>query len=216
VGGLALLGYSGMVQRWKTAQATSSATASATKAICAGGATRRSRPPAAVCLFDGELGIQSSFALHSDGDNRNGSVTWSTVVDVVKPRRVCDVVVATARQPARGPDLVVSLLQVECGVTMALRRRIPYGSGLLGAVRSVSLGSVSAQGHAGRFWRLYESEFVGGRRVRAFGPAAGSSGVVLPALISQSNRTSLSCFSFLFFFPAYGLPGPYSCIFLLY
>ena len=27
-----------------------------------------------------------SFALHSDGDNRDGSATWSTMVDVARPR----------------------------------------------------------------------------------------------------------------------------------
>ena len=67
-------------------------------------------------------------ALHPDGDFLNGSMMWSAVADVVRPPRVVFLqgdesevesngesgrpphvsafVVATARQPARGPVLV--------------------------------------------------------------------------------------------------------------
>jgi hypothetical protein len=58
----------------------------------------------------------------------------------------CVIMVATMRQPARGPDLVLSFCRMVCGVAAALRRRVPHGGGLLGAVRSVSLVSLSACG----------------------------------------------------------------------
>jgi hypothetical protein len=59
----------------------------------------------------------------------------------------CVIMVATARQPARGPDLVFLLCRMVCGVATALRRRVPHGGGILGAVRSVSLVSLSARGY---------------------------------------------------------------------
>jgi hypothetical protein len=68
-------------------QATSLATASAAKAMCAGGATRRSWPAVVFQMFDGDFGNQGSFALHSDGDNKDGSMTWSVVADVARPLR---------------------------------------------------------------------------------------------------------------------------------
>ena len=42
----------------------------------------------------------------------------------------------------RGPNLVVSLCQVECGVATALLQRILHGSDLLGVVQSASLFEV--------------------------------------------------------------------------
>jgi hypothetical protein len=61
---------------------------------------------------------------------------WSPTAGVARPPRVCAIVVATTRQPVRGPNLVVSLYQ-ECGVAVALRQRVPHGGGLLGAIRFV-------------------------------------------------------------------------------
>ena len=77
----------------------------------------------------------------SDGDKRNGTVAWSIVAGVARlprvvilrgdesevqrrmrrgPRVLC-FVVATARQPTRGPVLVVSLRQVEGAVAAVWR-----------------------------------------------------------------------------------------------
>lgn len=46
----------------------------------------------------------------------------------------CVIAMAIARQPARGPNSVVSLYQVKCGVVAVLQRRVPYSGGLLGVV----------------------------------------------------------------------------------
>nr|TKW19796.1 hypothetical protein SEVIR_4G043004v2 [Setaria viridis] len=84
------------------------------------------------------MGKWGNIAHHTDVDKRNGSVTWSTGAGVMRPPRVvffrgdesevesncgcgeaparCFIMVATARQSARGLDSVVSLCQVECGV----------------------------------------------------------------------------------------------------
>ena len=45
------------------------------------------------------------------------------------PTRLC--LCETARQPARGPDLVLSSYQVECGSAAVLRRWVPHGGDLL-------------------------------------------------------------------------------------
>jgi len=63
--------------------------------------------------------------------------SWSPATGVAWPPCVCVVVVATMRQPARGPDPVVSLCQVECGVATALRRGVPHSSGPFGVMLSV-------------------------------------------------------------------------------
>ena len=73
----------------------------------------------------------------------------------------CVLVVATARQPARGLDSVVSFCQAECGAAAALRRRIPHGGGLLGVVQSASFGFLSTQGHATGFGDLWALLLVG-------------------------------------------------------
>jgi len=62
------------------------------------------------------------------------------------PRALC-FVVAVARQPMRGPVLVVSLRQVEGAVAAVWRQRFSYGGGLPGAISSASFGSLSMQGH---------------------------------------------------------------------
>lgn len=48
---------------------------------------------------------------------------------MARPSRVCVFMVATAKQPVRDSDLVVSLYQMECGVAVTLRRRVPHGDG---------------------------------------------------------------------------------------
>ena len=75
---------------------------------------------------------------HSDGNKRNKSVTWSVEADVARPPHavflrgderelesndecgvapcVCTVMVATTRQPTRGPISMVPLCQVEGSV----------------------------------------------------------------------------------------------------
>ena len=58
------------------------------------------------------------------------------------PARLC-LCGATARQPARGPDSVVSLCQMVFGGAAALRRQILHSGGLLGVVRSVFLDFLS-------------------------------------------------------------------------
>jgi hypothetical protein len=63
----------------------------------------------------------------------------------------CVIVVATARQPSRGPVSMVLLHQVKGGVAAARRRRVSYDGGLPGAVLSVSFGSLSMQRHVWRF-----------------------------------------------------------------
>ena len=107
---------------------------------------------------------------HPDGDLINGSVTWSTVADMARPRVRCLLrgdesevesnggcdeapvhcvfAVVTARQPACSPDSVFSPCQMVCDVAAAQRRRVLHSGGLLGAVWSVSLVSPSARGYA--------------------------------------------------------------------
>ena len=54
----------------------------------------------------------------------------------------CDIAVAI-KPPMRGPDSVVSSYQVVCGVAAAPRRRVSQSDGLLGALQSASIGSLS-------------------------------------------------------------------------
>ena len=68
--------------------------------------------------------------------------------DVARPPVRCVIMVATARQPTRDPVLVVSLRQVEGGVPVARRRRVPHSDGLPYAIPSASFNSLSTQGHA--------------------------------------------------------------------
>ena len=53
--------------------------------------------------------------------------------------------VVIARQPARGPDSVVSLYQMVFGGAAALWRQVLHSGGLLGVVRSVFLDFLSMQ-----------------------------------------------------------------------
>jgi hypothetical protein len=76
----------------------------------------------------------------------------------------CVLMVATARQPTRGPNSVVSLCQVEGGIATALWRRIPHGGGLVGVVQSSSVSFLVDRKSRCRFRRL--REHVGGCRVR--------------------------------------------------
>nr|TKW36290.1 hypothetical protein SEVIR_2G431100v2 [Setaria viridis] len=118
---------------------------------------RQSRHAALAWLIDGDLVERGNIAHHSDSDKRNESVTWSTMASVARSPHVvflrgdetevesnggcgeapasCLIAVATARQPARGPDSVVSLCQVERDVAAALQQRVPHGGGLLGVVQ---------------------------------------------------------------------------------
>ena len=103
----------------------------------------------------------------SDGDKRNRTVAWSIMAGVARPPRVVILrgvesevrrrmrrgprmlcfVVATARQPTRGPVLVVSLRQVEGAVAAIWQLRFSHGGGLPGVIPSASFGSLSMQGH---------------------------------------------------------------------
>lgn len=117
-------------------------------------------------MLDGECGKQGNTAYLSNGDLNNGFVAWSggcgvdpacSVFEATRgvqrwawrggPRALC-LVVAIARQPVRGPDLVVSLCRTVCDFAAALRRWVPHGSGLLGEVWSSSHTSLPAQGRA--------------------------------------------------------------------
>ena len=59
----------------------------------------------------------------------------------------CVFVAATARRPACGPDSVIPLCQMMYDVATALRRQVSHGGGLLSAVLSVPLVSLSTWGH---------------------------------------------------------------------
>ena len=59
----------------------------------------------------------------------------------------CVIAVVTARQPARGTDLVVSLCRMVYGTTAALRRQVLHGGGLRDVVRSVFLDFLSTRDH---------------------------------------------------------------------
>jgi len=59
----------------------------------------------------------------------------------------CVFVVATARRPACGSGSVVPPCQMMYDVATALRRQVPHGGGLLGAVLSVPLVTLSTWGH---------------------------------------------------------------------
>ena len=63
------------------------------------------------------------------------------------PARLC--LCETARQPVRGPDLVFSSCQVECGFCSGTSVMGPAWRWLFGAVRSSSLGSPFTRGHGG-------------------------------------------------------------------
>ena len=115
-------------------------------------------------------------------------MAWSTVAGVVRPPRVVIIrgdesevqrrkwrgpralcfAVATAWQSTRDPVSVVSLHQVEGGVAAARRRWIPHGGGLLGAVRSVSFGSLLTQGHVWSSRQLHECGWFGECRELCF------------------------------------------------
>ena len=118
--------------------------------------------------FAGDLGTWGNFTHRLDGDKGDGTVALSIVAGVARPRAwcffevmrarsnggsgeapaCCVIVVVTARQPSRGPVLVVSLRQVEGGVPVAQRRRVPHSGGLPYAIPSASFNSLSTQGHA--------------------------------------------------------------------
>jgi len=141
----------------------------AKKAMYKGEVTRRGRHSAAAWLINGDLGERGNIAQHSDNDKRNGSVTWSSAAGVAIERPPCAVylrgdvreaesnggcgeapvrcvvVAAAARQPSRGPDSVLSPCQVESVVTVALRRKVLHGGGLLGAAQSASRFNVDAR-----------------------------------------------------------------------
>jgi hypothetical protein len=51
----------------------------------------------AAPLIDGDTGKRSNIAHHCHGDFRNGSVTWSTVAGVARPRMRCFFEVTRAR-----------------------------------------------------------------------------------------------------------------------
>jgi len=70
----------------------------------------------------------------------------------------CVFAMATARQPARGPDSVVPLRRTVDYVAAALWRRVLHGGGLLGAGLSVSLVFLSVLDRA--WWRLHVQEKV--------------------------------------------------------
>ena len=113
--------------------------------------------------FAGDLGTWGNFTHRLDGDKGDGTVALSIVAGVARPPRVvflrgdrsevqrrkwrgparCVFVVATAWQPTRDPVSVVSLHQVEGGVAAARRWWVPHSSGIPGAVRSASFGSLS-------------------------------------------------------------------------
>ena len=125
----------------------------------------------AARLFDGDPGRHGDIIHHSDGNTRDRSMTWSAVADVARPPLAVffrggesGVQRRAWRGPRAlwsGPDLVLSLCQVVDGVATVLQRRFPHGGGFLGAVQSVSSGSLSAWGHAG-LQRLYVREAVSG------------------------------------------------------
>ena len=68
----------------------------------------------------------------------------------------------TARQPVRGPDLVFSSCQVECGFCSGTSVMGPAWRWLFGAVRSSSLGSPLTRGHSGSSAAAFLKVFVGG------------------------------------------------------
>jgi hypothetical protein len=94
--------------------------------VCTGGATRCCRPVGAVRVFGRDLGKWSKTVHHPDNDLINRSAAWSIVAEEARPPRAvsstrlesnsgcdeapvhCVIMVATARQPARGPNLVLS------------------------------------------------------------------------------------------------------------
>ena len=135
-----------------------------------GGATRCGCSAGMTWLFGGDLEIRGNTIHHPDGDLRNGSATWSTMADVARPPRAvfllggetemessggCGEAPArlclceTARQPVRGPDLVFSSCQVECGFCSGTSAMGPAWRWPFGVVRSSSLGSPLTRGHNG-------------------------------------------------------------------
>jgi hypothetical protein len=103
--------------------------------------------------IDGDLGTWDNIAHHPDGDKRNGTMVWSTVIlrgdesEVQRRKwqgpRTCVIMVAITRQASIGPVSVVALRQMEGGVAAARWRKVPQGDGLPGAVQSVSFGFLS-------------------------------------------------------------------------
>ena len=161
-----LLGDSCAVHRQKTAQATTCLAGVVAEAVCTGGATRCYRPAYAVRMFDRDLGNMATlfiimmtiyikwirdmeycggrgeapacgvFCMAMRARRRSNSGCGEA------PARLC-LCGATARQPARGPDSVVSLCQMVFGGAAALRRQVLHSGGLLGVVRSVFLDFLS-------------------------------------------------------------------------
>jgi hypothetical protein len=177
-----------------------------------GWSNERSWPAAAVWLFDGDLERWGSIALHSDGDIRNRSVTWSTVADMARPpRRVFFMATRARWSPTAGvarPPRVCAICWQQRGslrevqiwwyhsVRWSVVLQQDYGEGSCMTVASLmrcglfSLGSLLMSGHAGRFRRLHKSENVGGRRDKAFGPASVVEWSYTAALRFQSNRSA--------------------------
>ena len=149
----------------------------------------------------------------------------------VAPAR-CVIAMATARQPVRGPNSVGSSCRVVCGVAAVLWRRVPHSGGLLGVVRSASVGSLSTQGCVCSF-----GDYMGGLLVVAASDGVVEVRVDVPirqgsvvlqicvvrlASMSQSDRSELSCcwcalmsqsnpliwcvFFLFLLLPGYGLP----------
>jgi hypothetical protein len=119
-------------------------------ARCEGEATRRSRPAATAWLFARDLMERGIFALHLNGDIRNGSngvfleavrERWNPTADTTSPPRV---VLSWWR--LRGCLRVVRIRcfsphRVDYDVAAASQRRVLHGGGLLGAVTSASFDS---------------------------------------------------------------------------
>ena len=106
--------------------------------ICAGLSMRRSRPGVTAWRYDEDLGSVAAFPTIMMTTKRNKFATWSVETDLARPLHVvflqgdkseaesndecgetparCVVVVLTVWQSARGPDLVLSICQVVCGV----------------------------------------------------------------------------------------------------
>ena len=140
-------------------------------------------------------------------------VRRSLTVGEVRPPTCCVFAASSARQPARGPDSVVPLCWTVVTVAAALRRWVPHGGGLFGAGLSIFLVFSPGFGlHLGgdlkcrRRWFAVPAwicsanvvlrsclDYVDApiQSVRV----SRSCFRVLPALMSQSNRVSLSCSS---------------------
>jgi len=169
-------------------------------------ATSCCRPTGRGSAVRWRSGKQDNIVHLTDGNSLYGSVTWSTEADVARPPRTvssawrrevasnggrgeapvrCVFAMATARQPARGPDSVVPLCRTVDYIAAALWRQVLHGGGLLGAGLSVSLVFLSVLDRA-----LVATSRAGegclSHRLGLARPALPR-GVVLTAL--QSNRS---------------------------